>query len=47
VRDAGFDPVDAGPLAQARGFDPGAPAYNRPMDAATMRRVLGLAEAAA
>lgn len=43
IEDAGFDPVDAGPLVQARAFDPGAPAYNNPMPAAAMRRALGLA----
>ena len=43
IEDAGFDPVDAGPLVQARGFDPGAPAYNNPMPAPAMRRTLGLA----
>ena len=42
VHECGFEPVDAGPLARARDFDPGAPAYNHPMPAAEMRRVLGL-----
>ena len=42
VADAGFDPVDAGPLARAGAFDPGAPAYNHPMSATEMRRTLGL-----
>jgi len=42
VRDAGFEPVDAGPLAKARAFDPGGSAYNHPMPAADMRRVLGV-----
>ena len=42
VHECGFEPVDAGPLARARGFDPGAPAYNHPMPAAEMRRILGL-----
>jgi len=42
VAEAGFEPVDAGPLVQARAFDPGAPAYNHPMSAADMRRTLGL-----
>ena len=42
ITDAGFDPVDAGPLAQARAFDPGAPAYNHPMSAADMRQILKL-----
>lgn len=41
VADAGFEPVDAGPLARARAFDPDTPAYNRPMPAAPMRRALG------
>ena len=41
VEDSGFEPVDAGPLAQAPTFDLGA-AYNHPMPAAAMRRILGL-----
>lgn len=40
IRDAGFDPVDAGPLVEARRFDPGEPAYNRPMPAEAMRAAL-------
>ena len=42
VRDAGFDPVLAGPLVQAAAFDVGEPAYNNPMTAAELARVLGL-----
>lgn len=42
VRDAGFDPVIAGPLVQAAAFDVGAPAYNNPLTAAELERVLGL-----
>lgn len=41
VGDAGFEPVDAGPLVRARAFDPGAAAYNHPMPAAEMRQALG------
>ena len=42
VEDSGFDPVDTGPLARARAFDPGSAAYNHPMPAAALRRILGL-----
>ena len=42
IAEAGFEPVDAGPLDRAREFDPGAPAYNHPMSASEMRRTLGL-----
>ena len=42
ITDAGFEPVDAGELVRARAFDPEQPAYNHPMSAAQMRRVLGL-----
>lgn len=41
IEEAGFEAVDAGPLAQARLFDPGQPAYNHPMPAAPMRQALG------
>lgn len=33
VRDAGFDPVLAGPLSHAREFDVGTPVYNPPVGA--------------
>ncbi len=42
VRDAGFDPVLAGPLVQAAAFDVGAPVYNNPQTASEMERILGL-----
>jgi len=42
VRDAGFDPVLAGPLVQAAAFDVGAPVYNNPQTADEMERMLGL-----
>lgn len=42
VRDAGFDPVIAGPLVQAAEFDVGAPAYNNPQTAQALERMLAL-----
>ena len=42
VRDAGFDPVVAGPLVQAAEFDVGAPAYNNPQTAQCLERTLAL-----
>ncbi len=42
IEDIGFQPVDAGPLAVARAFDPGSPAYGNAMSAASLRRALGL-----
>jgi predicted dinucleotide-binding enzyme len=42
VRDAGFEPVVVGPLVQAAAFDVGEPAYNNPMTAAALERLLGL-----
>ena len=42
VRDAGFDPVIAGPLVQAAEFDVGAPAYNNPQTAQCLERTLAL-----
>jgi predicted dinucleotide-binding enzyme len=42
VREAGFDPVTAGPLVQAAAFDVGAPVYDNPQTAAGMERMLGL-----
>jgi predicted dinucleotide-binding enzyme len=41
VRDAGFDPVVVGSLAQTRQFDLGAPLASRQFTAAEMRRSLG------
>ena len=43
VRDAGFEPVLAGPLARARSFDPGTPVYNTGMSGADLARALGVA----
>ncbi len=40
IADAGFEPVDAGPLRHARAFDPGGPAYNHPTAAAELRQKL-------
>ncbi len=42
VRDAGFEPVVVGGLAQARRFDVGSPVYVQVMDAAQLRRALDL-----
>ena len=42
VHDAGFEPVVAGPLVQAAAFDVGEPAYNNPLTASELSRVLGL-----
>jgi predicted dinucleotide-binding enzyme len=41
VRDAGFDPVVVGTLAQTRQFDLGAPLASRQYTAAEMRKALG------
>jgi len=41
VRDAGFDPVVVGSLAQTRRFDLGAPLAGRPFTAAEMRKARG------
>ena len=41
VRDAGFDPVVVGSLAQTRQFDLGAPLASRQFTAAEMRKALG------
>src|SRR5271165_5274200 len=43
VRDAGFEPVVAAPLARARSFDPGTPVYNTGMSGAELARALGVA----
>lgn len=42
VRDAGFDPVVAGGLDQARLFQRGGPGYGQAVTAAELRRILGL-----
>lgn len=42
VRDAGFDPVIAGPLVQAAEFDVGTPAYTNPQTASELERTLAL-----
>jgi hypothetical protein len=42
IDDMGFDPVDAGSLADGRRQQPGTPVYNQPLDAAGVRRALGL-----
>jgi len=42
VRDAGFEPVVAGPLPRAVSFDPGAPVYNTGMSGADLARALGV-----
>jgi predicted dinucleotide-binding enzyme len=41
VRDAGFDPVVAGDLDEARRFDPGTPSWNTGATAAELWRLLG------
>jgi len=41
VRDAGFDPVVVGSLAQTRQFDLGAPLASRQFTAAEMRKAIG------
>jgi predicted dinucleotide-binding enzyme len=43
VRDAGFDPVVVGKLADARRFQRGGPGYGQPVSAAELRQKLGLA----
>jgi predicted dinucleotide-binding enzyme len=43
VRDAGFEPVVVGALAEARRFQRGAPGYGQPVGAAELKRVLSLA----
>src|SRR5262249_38765692 len=42
VRDAGFDPVRVGKLADARRFQRGAPGYGQPVSAAELRQKLSL-----
>ncbi len=43
VRDAGFDPVVVGKLADARRFQRGNPGYGQPVSAAELRQKLNLA----
>ena len=43
IRDAGFEPVLAGPLTAARSFDPGTPVYNTGMSGADLATALGVA----
>jgi predicted dinucleotide-binding enzyme len=43
VRDAGFEPVVVGKLADARRFQRGNPGYGQPVSAAELRQKLGLA----
>lgn len=38
----GFDPVDAGPLARGASFAPGTEAFAAPVDAARLRRLVGV-----
>jgi predicted dinucleotide-binding enzyme len=42
VRDAGFEPVDVGPLERAKEFDRGTPVWVTGMSAAEVREALGL-----
>ena len=42
VREAGFEPVPVGGLAQAKEFDYGTPIFGRALTAAEVRQVLGL-----
>lgn len=42
VRDAGFEPVVAGPLSRARDFDVGTTPYDKLMTASQLRQALGL-----
>lgn len=44
VRDAGFDPVVAGPLARGKDFEPGTPVYNTGMSGVEVRARLGLSK---
>lgn len=41
VRDAGFDPVMAGPLARGKEFEPNTKAYNTGMSGNDLRKILG------
>jgi predicted dinucleotide-binding enzyme len=42
VKDAGFDPVVAGPLAKGQTFEPDTPVYNTAMSGPQVRQALGL-----
>ncbi|WP_342629027.1 NADPH-dependent F420 reductase [Nguyenibacter vanlangensis] len=42
IVDAGFDPVDAGPLSAARAFQPGGPGFEADLNATQLRGRLGL-----
>ena len=42
VRDAGFDPVIAGPLARGKEFEPDTPVYNTGMTGPEVRKALSL-----
>jgi 8-hydroxy-5-deazaflavin:NADPH oxidoreductase len=42
VRDAGFDPVIVGALAEARRFDAGTPVFNTGMSGPEVRQTLGI-----
>lgn len=42
VTDAGFDPVNAGPLSRAKDFDVGTPGYGKAVTARELRKILGL-----
>ena len=42
VRDAGFDPVVVGNLADARRFQRGQPGYGQPVSAAELKKILSL-----
>jgi predicted dinucleotide-binding enzyme len=42
VEDAGFDPVEVGPLARAKDFDFGTRAYGWAFTARQLRRELGI-----
>ena len=42
VKDAGFDPVVAGPLAKGQTFEPDTPVYNTAMSGPEVRQALGL-----
>jgi hypothetical protein len=41
--DAGFDPVEAGPLPQARRFDPGTAVFDSGMSGSQVRTAIGIA----
>jgi predicted dinucleotide-binding enzyme len=44
VRDAGFDPVVVGKLADARRFQRGNPGYGQPVSAAELKQKLNLTQ---